>query len=119
MNILGAILIVLAGPLFMAATLLLVLPFNLFQSWIASKIWVMLVVPLTGWPTLSWAVFFGIAATLRVIHTRDYNQKRDEDKTDFEREHPWWNAASMAMIGGFFAPILLYAGAWLVARWAL
>lgn len=119
MNILAAVLLVLAGSLLMVATLLIVLPFNLFQSWIASKIWIMLVVPLTGWPALSWAVFFGLAATARVIHSRDYTQKRDEDKTDFEREHPWANALSTSMVAGVFAPLLLYASAWLVARWVL
>jgi hypothetical protein len=97
-------------------TLVLVLPFNLFQSWIAAKIWLMLVVPLTGWPALTWAIFFGIAATLRCIHSRSFTVRRDEDKPDLEREHPWVAAFLGAMVTGFIGPILLYAGAWIVAR---
>lgn len=111
--------LLLIGPAMFVAFLLLTLPFNIFASWIASKIWLMLVVPLTGWPALSWPAIFGIAAVLRTIHSREFNQKREEDKTDFEREHPWWNALSTAFFLGVIAPLLLYAGAWLVARWTL
>lgn len=116
MNALAGLLLMIIGPAMLALTLLVLLPFNMFQAWMAAKIWALLVVPLTGWPVLSWAVFFGIAATLRCIHTRDYLARRDEDKPDFEREHPWLNALVSAIVTGIIAPILLYGGAWVIAR---
>jgi hypothetical protein len=100
-------------------TVVLVLPFNLFQSWVAAHIWLMLVVPLTGWRPLSWAILFGIAATLRVIHSRHVEVKRDDHKTDLEHEHPWAYAFICALTSGFFAPICIWVGAWIVSRMVL
>ena len=112
----GGLTVILAGPITIAMVLLLTLPFNIFQSWMAAKMWVLLVVPLTGWPAFSWAVFFGIGAITRCIHSRDYLDRREEDKTDFERDHPWLYALSKSFFLGVFAPICLYIGCWFVAR---
>lgn len=103
----------------LVGTIILVLPFNLFQSWVAAHIWIMLVVPLTGWRPLSWAIFFGIAATLRVIHSRHIEFKREEQKTDLEREHPWAYAFLGTLTAGFFAPICIWVGAFIVSRMVL